>query len=99
MAGYLKVRDETDSEVYTLLDVSANTTGSAFTPTRKERTYQVLITGTATVAIQVSNDGTNWYAIRTVTADDYSSTAEPWFQVRAVSSGMSAATAKVYMGT
>lgn len=88
----------TQQNVTTILDVSENTTGDAYQFASLNRVYQVVITGTATVAIQVSVDGSTWATIRTATASEAISTAEPWPYTRAVSSGMSSATAKVYVG-
>lgn len=81
-----------------LLDVAANTNGAVFyiddAERREARVVQVEITGTATVKIQgrASSD-LSWIDIKTYTATG----ADPitlYPEMRAVSSGMAAATAK-----
>lgn len=68
----------------TLLNAVASTqTTSAFTPQGANRAFQVVISATATVVLQGSLDGANWFNLRTSTASEAYSTSEPWTFVRA----------------
>lgn len=86
------------SRTATLLDVSANTTGDAFPGYAGPKTFQVVITGTATVVIEATLDGTNYETLVNTTSSGMWWESRPFKDIRAVSSGMSSATAKVYMG-
>ncbi len=84
--------------IKTLLDVTANTTGTAVAGIKGKKTFHVVITGTATVVVEASMDGSNYEQLLTTTADGIWENDAPWSRIRAVSSSMSSGTAKVYMG-
>lgn len=63
---------------YTLLDgVSASGAGSTFEINANPKTFQTVKSGTATVAVQKSNDGTNWVDINSDASgiDEYTGVA------------------------
>lgn len=69
--------------VTTLLDaVVATGAGASHQPAANERTFQVIMTDTATVKLEASLDNTNWITLRTSTASEGFSTAEPWAYIR-----------------
>lgn len=83
----------------TILDVSENTTGDACSATRfSHLLFVVTLTGTVTCAIQARQTDGNWKAL-----DSFTSSGElnvenfGWHEIRAVTSGMSSATAKVVL--
>jgi hypothetical protein len=88
-----------------LNEVTTDQTGSAFKRVGNVWTYQASIAGTgavsATVTIQVSNDGTNWEDFGslslsgTTTASDSVSGDAPWAAHRAVCASISGTGAKV----
>lgn len=81
-----------------LLDaVSANGDGSVVVPKGKDRVFQVVITGTATCTLQASIDGSNWENLRSSTANEMYSTAEPWPFLRGSVSGYSSGTVTLVM--
>lgn len=82
------------TRILTLLAAAIATgAGAGFQPSEKKRTFQAVVTGTgavsATVLIQVSNDGTNWEELATIalagTTSDSAGFASdaPWAYVRA----------------
>ena len=96
------------TRVITLLaDAIAQGAGAAFQPAEKQRTFQVngatsSGTGAATVKIEVSNNGSDWLTLGTVsltlgttsTSDGFVSDA-PWGYVRANVSAISGTDAAV----
>lgn len=68
-----------DGNVVTLLDgVSATGASESVIMTPGMKNFQIVISNTATVAIQASNDGTNWETLTTATSSgmyDYSGSA------------------------
>lgn len=80
----------------TILDVSTDTTGDAYEIGRyKYVTVDVALTGTLTCAIQVRVTGGNWTEIKSYTASGLYQIANSFSQIRAVTTGMNAATAVV----
>lgn len=72
------------SETTTLLNAAAATgAGAASTFKALNITYQAVVTGTATVEVQGSNDGTNWVQIANFTASGASTKADAFKYVRA----------------
>jgi hypothetical protein len=79
--------------------------GDAFQPAAKDRTFQAVVVGTgavtATVAIEVSNDGTYWETLATInlsgtTSDsDGLTSSAPWGYVRANVTAISGTNAAV----
>jgi len=66
----------------------------------QSRTIQVVITGTATVDIEVSNDGVNAIKIQTgITASGGYVDVDPWQYVRANVTSIASGTVSAIMGT
>lgn len=65
--------------------------------TREDYVIQVIGTGTFTVALEGSLDGTNWYSIASKTASEIFK-ATPAEYLRVVTSGMSGANVTVIAG-
>ena len=79
------------------LDVTTNADGDTnrvVLPSRENYLIQVVGTGTFSCAIQISIDGTSWYAIATKTADEVFTIIDAPY-IRLVTSGMSAASVTV----
>ena len=72
-----------ESQTYTLLSASESGAGTSRAAVARHITFNVAIAGTATVALEVSWDDTNWYAIRTSTATEQYSIAEWYPYIRA----------------
>lgn len=101
------------NDVYTLLDgATATGAGTSCTTVNTKRTFQAsgsvsASTGAASIDIEVSNDGTNWIVLGTIsltlgtttTSDGFVSDA-PWKHVRANVDSISGtdASVDVYMG-
>jgi len=84
-----------------LLDVSEDTTGEKtelHTQGGSGVSLQVVITGTATVALQSSNNEIDWIDLAVTSASAGYELKAPWKFIRAVGSSMTSATAKVIMG-
>lgn len=83
-----------------LLNAAATTgEGAVSEPGKSNRAFQVILTGTATVALKASIDGTNWITLRTSTASEGYSTDEPWpFMVGEVTA-FTSGTATLLMST
>jgi len=97
--AYTDVRKVSQRRVYTLLDAVGET--GAGTPHRvlnNCRVFQVIISDTATCLLQASLDGDNWVTLRTSTASEAYSTAEPWTYIRGNVSVWSAGTVTLLMG-
>ena len=78
---------------------TAITTGVTFYPSSRQLTWQVIQSaGTGqTVALQTSQDGTNWETLRSSTAAETLSTNEPFWAVRATCTSSSGASTAVYL--
>jgi hypothetical protein len=89
----------------TILSTAANTTGAAYSVRNSEKaTVEIDVTGTITVAIQFSLDGTNWIpfdvgGVTSYTADSaLNLDLHGVMWVRAVTTGVSGGSAVVRMG-
>lgn len=86
----------------TLMAAKAATGAGASTPVRMirdKRTFQVTIIGTATVAIEGSNDGNNWVTLQSgVTSSSGFEDDAPWNYVRANVTSYTSGTVTVVMG-
>lgn len=101
-------------KIYNLLGTGVTSTGAGVSVYKDSpySSFQATVTGTgtvtATIAIEVSNDGTNWCATPmgtitlsgTTSSTDGFTTQAPWKYVRANVTAISGtgATAQVYMG-
>lgn len=85
------------------LMAAQNTTGAGpSTPVRMirdKRTFQVTITGTAVVALEGSNDGSNWVTLQSgISSSAGFEDDAPWNNVRANVTSYTSGTVTVVMG-
>jgi len=96
MSNFLKGEPLVDTLINAAVATGA---GPSFIPKTDNRAYQVIIETTATCALQGSLDGTNWITLRTSTASEGYSTAEPWKFVRGNVTAWTSGTVTLLMGT
>lgn len=81
--------------------------GEPWFPTAANKTFHVIITGIATVELQVSNDAVlddnpvtnNWVVLATVTSTGGVENSQPWKAVRANVTALVAGSVTVILGT
>ena len=80
---------------------TASVTSVAFRPQDLNLGWQVLIadTTTATVRLQVSNNGTSWRTISTLTATDFIETTGPFRQIRVTTESASGASIAIIVSS
>lgn len=94
--------NKTESAITPLLiDAAAITNGRSVTPDMLNRSFQAILTGTATALIQGSNDPAQaaWVTLSTITASGGFTSNDPYKYIRARVSDYTSGTVSVYMGT
>lgn len=94
--------NQTESAITPLLiGAAAVGAGRAVAPTMVERTFHMILTGTATVHIEVSNDPAQlvWASIGSATANAVLANFDAYKYVRANVTAYTSGTISVYMGT
>lgn len=82
----------------TLLDAVAATGASSTRPMgRLHKVFSIVISGTATVAIQGSAEGTTWHTLASSTTTAAYANAEAWPLIRASVTAYTSGTVSVFM--
>jgi hypothetical protein len=86
------------SFTHLLQAVGANGSGSAVKNLHLNRSYNVVISGTANCLLEAHNGDGDWGTLRTSPASEKFTTSEAWAYVRGTVSGYSSGTVTLTMG-